>query len=86
MAGPRAGRLPRPGEDSTLDERFRGTAAEDAVAAKTGTLDHTVSLTGTVTTQEGRVLAFSIVASDLDWKLDEAREAVDAAVTAMAEL
>ncbi|MEX3565328.1 D-alanyl-D-alanine carboxypeptidase/D-alanyl-D-alanine-endopeptidase [Micrococcus endophyticus] len=78
--------LPRPGEDSTLDERFRGTAAEDAVAAKTGTLDHTVSLTGTVTTQEGRVLAFSIVASDLDWKLDEAREAVDAAVTAMAEL
>lgn len=78
--------LPRPGEDSTLDERFRGTAAEDAVAAKTGTLDHTVSLTGTVTTQDGRVLAFSIVASDLDWKLDEAREAVDAAVTAMAEL
>lgn len=78
--------LPRPGEDSTLDERFRGTAAEDAVAAKTGTLDHTVSLTGTVTTQEGRVLAFSIVASDLDWRLDEAREAVDAAVTAMAGL
>lgn len=78
--------LPRPGEDSTLDERFRGTAAEGAVAAKTGTLDHTVSLTGTVTTQDGRVLAFSIVASDLDWKLDEAREAVDAAVTAMAGL
>lgn len=78
--------LPRPGEDSTLDERFRGTAAEGAVAAKTGTLDHTVSLTGTVTTQDGRVLAFSIVASDLDWRLDEAREAVDAAVTAMAGL
>lgn len=76
--------LPRPGEDSTLDERFRGTAAEDAVAAKTGTLDHTVSLTGTVRTADGRVLAFSVIASDLDWRLDEARAAVDEAVTAMA--
>ena len=78
--------LPRPGEDSTLDERFRGTAAEAAVAAKTGTLDHTVSLTGTVRTADGRVLAFSVIASDLDWRLDEARAAVDEAVTAMAAL
>lgn len=78
--------LPRPGEDSTLAERFRGTAAEDAVAAKTGTLGQTVSLTGTVETTSGRVLTFSIVTADIDWKVDEARAAIDAAVTALAEL
>lgn len=77
--------LPEPGEDSTLAERFLGTAAEGAVAAKTGTLEGTVSLAGTVTTGEGRLLAFSIIASELDWRLDSAREAVDAAVVALAE-
>lgn len=78
--------LPGPGEDSTLGERFEGTAAAGAVAAKTGTLDHTVSLTGTVRTGSGRVLAFSMIGSELDWRLADARRAVDAAVTALAEL
>ena len=78
--------LPRPGEDSTLAERFRGTAAEHAVAAKTGTLDHTVSLTGTVQTRGGRVLAFSVIASELEGSLADARSAVDEAVVALAEL
>lgn len=35
--------LPRPGEDSTLGDRFPDAPARQAVAAKTGTLDQTVS-------------------------------------------
>ena len=78
--------LPRPGEDSTLGDRFPDAPARQAVAAKTGTLDQTVSLTGTVTTTSGRVLAFSIICSDLQWKLEPARAAVDEAVSAVAGL
>ncbi|UBH24871.1 D-alanyl-D-alanine carboxypeptidase/D-alanyl-D-alanine-endopeptidase [Micrococcus porci] len=78
--------LPRPGEDSTLAERFPGSPAREAVAAKTGTLDQTVSLTGTVTTGSGRVLAFSIVCSGVDWRIAPARAAIDEAVSALAAL
>lgn len=78
--------LPRPGEDSTLGERFPVAPARDAVAAKTGTLDQTVSLTGTVTTTSGRVLAFSVVSSEVDWEIAPARAAIDDAVAAVAAL
>ncbi|MDO4238843.1 D-alanyl-D-alanine carboxypeptidase [Micrococcus sp.] len=78
--------LPRPGEDSTLGERFPSPPARDAVAAKTGTLDQTVSLTGTVTTTSGRVLAFSVVCSGVDWQIAPARAAIDEAVAAVAAL
>nr|WP_282447632.1 D-alanyl-D-alanine carboxypeptidase [Micrococcus sp. JXJ CY 30] len=78
--------LPRPGEDSTLGERFPVAPARDAVAAKTGTLDQTVSLTGTVTTTTGRVLAFSVVCSEVDWEIAPARAAIDEAVAAVAAL
>nr|WP_260399363.1 D-alanyl-D-alanine carboxypeptidase [Micrococcus flavus] len=78
--------LPRPGEDSTLGERFPAAPARDAVAAKTGTLDQTVSLTGTVTTTTGRVLAFSVVCSEVNWEIAPARAAIDEAVAAVAAL
>ena len=78
--------LPRPGEDSTLGERFPSPPARGAVAAKTGTLDQTVSLTGTVTTTSGRVLAFSVVCSEVDWQIEPARAAIDEAVAAVAAL
>ena len=80
------GALPSPGEDSTLGERFPSPPARDAVAAKTGTLDQTVSLTGTVTTTSGRVLAFSVVCSGVDWQIAPARAAIDEAVAAVAAL
>lgn len=78
--------LPRPGEDSTLGERFPAAPARDAVAAKTGTLDQAVSLTGTVTTTSGRVLAFSVVCSGVNWEIAPARAAIDEAVAAVAAL
>lgn len=76
--------LPEPGEDSTLGDRFLGTPAQDAMAAKTGTLDNTVSLTGTLDTDDGRVIAFSVIASDVQGQLEPAREAVDASLVALA--
>jgi D-alanyl-D-alanine carboxypeptidase/D-alanyl-D-alanine-endopeptidase (penicillin-binding protein 4) len=52
--------LPIAGQDGTLKNRMRGTAAEGRLIAKTGTLRHVNALAGYVTTRGGSRLAFSI--------------------------
>ncbi|MGI8938665.1 MAG: D-alanyl-D-alanine carboxypeptidase/D-alanyl-D-alanine endopeptidase [Iamia sp.] len=54
-------RLPVAGQSGTLAGRFRGTAAEGRVVAKTGTIIGGVTLTGIVTTAGGREGVFSIL-------------------------
>ena len=53
--------LPVGALDGTLDDRFHGTDAAGTVRAKTGTLEQSVSLSGVVTTAQGRLLAFAVL-------------------------
>jgi serine-type D-Ala-D-Ala carboxypeptidase/endopeptidase (penicillin-binding protein 4) len=53
--------LPIAGVDGTIGGRMKGTPAQTNVHAKTGTLDKTRSLSGYVTTADGRMLIFSFL-------------------------
>jgi D-alanyl-D-alanine carboxypeptidase/D-alanyl-D-alanine-endopeptidase (penicillin-binding protein 4) len=56
--------LPTAGVDGTLRNRMRGTAAENNVRAKTGSLSSAASLAGYVTTTAGEKLAFAIIVNN----------------------
>jgi D-alanyl-D-alanine carboxypeptidase/D-alanyl-D-alanine-endopeptidase (penicillin-binding protein 4) len=56
--------LPVAGVDGTLRGRMRGTIAEANVRGKTGTMSNVRSLSGYVTTAEGRVLIFSVLCNN----------------------
>lgn len=51
--------LARPGQPGTLDDRFLRGPLRDRLAAKTGTLSGITGLSGWLTTDAGRALAFS---------------------------
>lgn len=53
--------LPVGALDGTLDDRLHETQAAGTVRAKTGSLEQSVSLSGVVTTADGRLLAFAVV-------------------------
>lgn len=75
--------LPVGGVDGTLGRRFRGTALEGKIRAKTGTLNATNTLSGYLTTASGRELTFSILANDVP-DGGRAVPAVDAALLVIA--
>jgi serine-type D-Ala-D-Ala carboxypeptidase/endopeptidase (penicillin-binding protein 4) len=56
--------LPIAGVDGTIDKRMRGTAAQGNVHAKTGYIDKARSLSGYVTTADGRMLLFSMLCNN----------------------
>ncbi|MBX7118844.1 MAG: D-alanyl-D-alanine carboxypeptidase/D-alanyl-D-alanine-endopeptidase, partial [Gemmatimonadaceae bacterium] len=56
--------LPIAGVDGTIRTRMRGTPAAGNVHAKTGTLDKARALSGYVTTADGRLLLFSMLANN----------------------
>ena len=56
--------LPIAGVDGTIRSRMKGTPAEGNVHAKTGTVDKARSLSGYVTTADGRVLLFSFLCNN----------------------
>lgn len=56
--------LPVAGVDGTLHARMRGTAADGNVHAKTGSLSNARSLSGYVTTADGRMLIFSLLCNN----------------------
>ena len=78
--------LPIAGVDGTLASRMRGTPAAGNVHAKTGYIDRARSLSGYVTTRDGRVLVFSILANNWTTPLREVERVQDEIVTRLAAL
>ncbi|QOR71399.1 D-alanyl-D-alanine carboxypeptidase/D-alanyl-D-alanine-endopeptidase [Ruania alkalisoli] len=78
--------VPVAGLEGTLNSRLTDTAATGVVRAKTGTLPQVVALTGMVTTEDGRLLAFTVLANDFDrGSAYLARIAVDEWISSVAE-
>jgi D-alanyl-D-alanine carboxypeptidase/D-alanyl-D-alanine-endopeptidase (penicillin-binding protein 4) len=76
--------LPIGGVDGTLERRFRGTPLEGKVRAKTGSLNATNALSGTMTARSGRTLYFAAFANDVPQDAG-ASPAIDAALVLIAE-
>ena len=56
--------LPIAGVDGTIEDRMRGTPAQGNVHAKTGSIANARSLSGYVTTRDGRMLIFSLLCNN----------------------
>jgi serine-type D-Ala-D-Ala carboxypeptidase/endopeptidase (penicillin-binding protein 4) len=76
--------LPVGGVDGTLARRFRGTALESRLFAKTGGLNATAALSGYMIARSGRTLLFSLYANDIPDGAS-ATAAMDAALVLIAE-
>lgn len=76
--------LPVAGVDGTLDTRMIGTNAQGTVRAKTGSLSGISSLSGYVTTQDGELLAFSMVMENFALPSKYYRAAQDSICTYLA--
>jgi D-alanyl-D-alanine carboxypeptidase/D-alanyl-D-alanine-endopeptidase (penicillin-binding protein 4) len=77
--------LPIAGEDGTLSERMKNTAAEGRIFAKTGTVEHVVALSGYATTTRGAHLIFSILGNNNSLHAQTADAVLDAVAVAMVE-
>ena len=77
--------LPSAGEDGTLENRMKGTAAVGRVQAKTGTVNHVEGLSGYATTEHGEHLIFAIFGNGNGMRTHEAVGVVDAICVAMVE-
>ncbi|HUL43200.1 MAG TPA: D-alanyl-D-alanine carboxypeptidase/D-alanyl-D-alanine-endopeptidase [Bacteroidota bacterium] len=77
--------LPVAGNDGTLHGRMRGSKAQENVHAKTGSLTGVSALSGYVTTADGKLLAFSILANHFPRSLDALRRAQDTILTYLAD-
>ena len=69
--------LPIAGVDGTLIGRMRGTAAENNVHAKTGSMTYVHCLAGYVTTAAGERLAFAIMLNNYEPPVDAPRASSD---------
>ncbi|MEO7178286.1 MAG: D-alanyl-D-alanine carboxypeptidase/D-alanyl-D-alanine-endopeptidase [Allosphingosinicella sp.] len=76
--------LPVGGVDGTLAKRFKGTALEQRLFAKTGTLNASAALSGYMIAKSGRTLTFSAYANDIPENA-HATDAMDAALLMVAE-
>ena len=76
--------LPIAGVDGTLKGRFKGTAAQNNVHAKTGTLSQVRALSGYVTGHDGRLYVFSLLMNNFPGKAKTAGDVQDAFVEQLA--
>ncbi|WSN14673.1 D-alanyl-D-alanine carboxypeptidase/D-alanyl-D-alanine-endopeptidase [Micromonospora sp. NBC_01699] len=86
LAGIFAG-LPVAGWSGTLSERFgnqTASAAVGVVRAKTGTLTGVHAIAGVVTTTQGRLLAFAVLADQVPVGLEQAQPPLDRIAAALA--
>jgi D-alanyl-D-alanine carboxypeptidase/D-alanyl-D-alanine-endopeptidase (penicillin-binding protein 4) len=77
--------LPVAGQDGTLENRMRGTAAAGQVRAKTGLVEHVNSLSGYATSRRGAHLVFSIFGNNTGTHGRDALNVVDTITVAMVE-
>jgi len=77
--------LPVAGEDGTLSDRMKNTAAVGRVFAKTGTVEHVHTLSGYATSVRGAHLVFSILENNDHLHAQGANAAIDAIALAMVE-
>lgn len=80
-----AATLPVAGQDGTLENRMRGTAASGRVHAKTGLVEHVNSLSGYATSRRGAHLLFSIFGNNTGTKGSDGANVVDSICVAMVE-
>ncbi|MEL7033536.1 MAG: D-alanyl-D-alanine carboxypeptidase/D-alanyl-D-alanine-endopeptidase [Pseudomonadota bacterium] len=73
------------GVDGSLERRFKGTALEGRIFAKTGTLNGANALSGVMIAASGRQLLFSIIANDRPPATRSAIAEMDAALVLIAE-
>jgi D-alanyl-D-alanine carboxypeptidase/D-alanyl-D-alanine-endopeptidase (penicillin-binding protein 4) len=78
--------LPVAGVDGTIANRMKGTPAQGNVHAKTGTLDMVRSLSGYVTTADGRLLLFSVLANNWTVSVREVERVQDVLAVRLASL
>lgn len=76
--------LPIGGQDGTIARRFQGSRAAGNVRAKTGSIANVRALSGYVTTEEGEVLVFSILANNFTAPQSAIDAATDQAVERLA--
>jgi D-alanyl-D-alanine carboxypeptidase/D-alanyl-D-alanine-endopeptidase (penicillin-binding protein 4) len=76
--------LPIAGVDGTISARMKGTPAERNVHAKTGTVDKARSLSGYVTTADGRMLLFSFLCNNFTVPNREVERVQDALLVLLA--
>ncbi|HEY6192148.1 MAG TPA: D-alanyl-D-alanine carboxypeptidase/D-alanyl-D-alanine-endopeptidase [Bacteroidota bacterium] len=76
--------LPVGGVDGTLKNRMKGTPASGNVHAKTGSLTGASSLSGYVTSADGKLLAFSILCNHFPGRISILREVQDKIVELLA--
>ncbi|HEV3374073.1 MAG TPA: D-alanyl-D-alanine carboxypeptidase/D-alanyl-D-alanine-endopeptidase [Candidatus Acidoferrum sp.] len=77
--------LPVAGEDGSLEDRMKSTAAAGKIHAKTGSLEHVRTRSGYAETPGGRRLIFSFLSNNLSGKNHEAMDALDGLCVAMIE-
>jgi serine-type D-Ala-D-Ala carboxypeptidase/endopeptidase (penicillin-binding protein 4) len=77
--------LPVAGEDGTLSDRMKNTAAVGRLFAKTGTVEHVHTLSGYATSVRGAHLIFSILENNDHLHAQGANAAIDAIAMAMVE-
>ena len=75
--------LPVGGVDGSLAERFRGTAGQGIIRAKTGSLGHVNTLAGYATTANGEHIAFSVMANNHTLNSRAALQAIDQIVAVL---
>jgi len=78
--------LPIAGVDGTIRTRMRGTKAEGNLHAKTGTVAQARSLSGYVTTADGRLLLFSMLCNNFTTPVAEVTRVQDVIGAALASL
>jgi len=76
--------LPIAGVDGTISSRMRDTPAQGNVHAKTGTVDKARSLSGYVTTADGRVLLFSFLCNNFTVPTSAVEQVQDAILVRLA--
>jgi serine-type D-Ala-D-Ala carboxypeptidase/endopeptidase (penicillin-binding protein 4) len=77
--------LPVAGEDGTLENRLKGTAAAGRIRAKTGFVEHDEGLSGYATSVRGEHLVFSFFVNNLAAHSRDGKDALDSMCVAMVE-